>query len=134
MNKNLRIALAIIIGLVFWGIFNFASTSAIGAVWSEFGAIGRAGLETGDLSHFTLPMLLLLLAMWTWVNVATGCLTMFIAKSRTALWCVLAALTVFALYNHAYLYWNNLPNWYNIAVIIIFPPTVYFGSLLAKKG
>ena len=133
MNSKVKIVLAVVIGLVFWGLFNFASTGLLGVLWPEFGSIGRGALDSGDLSHFTLPMLLLLLAMWTWVNTGTGWLTMFIGQNRTALWCVLAVLTVFALYNHAFLYWNNLPNWYNLAVIIIFPPTLYLGSLLVKR-
>ena len=132
MNKNIKIILAVIVGLMFWGVFNFASTALLGVLWPALGSVGRAAMESGDFSHLTLLMLLLFLAMWTWVNVGTGWLTMFIAKSRTALWCVLAALTAFALYNHAYVYWNNLPNWYNIAVIIIFPPTTYLGCLLVK--
>ncbi|GAB1264894.1 hypothetical protein [Aurantivibrio infirmus] len=133
MNKNLKLVLAVLAGLIFWGMLNFASLFGLAMLWPAFGDVGRAAQASNDYSQFTLPMLIMLLAMWTWVNVGAGWLTVFITKNRNSIWFLIAPLVLFALYNHAYVLWDNLANWYNIAVIVIFPPTLFLGSLLVKR-
>ncbi len=132
MNKNLKLILAVLAGLIFWAVLNFVSIAVLTMLWPALGEVGRAAQETNDFSQFTFPMLLLFLAMWTWVNIGAGWLTVFITKDRYSVWFLVAPLMLFAVYNHSYVFWNNLPYWYNIAVIIIFTPTIWLGSLLVK--
>jgi len=134
MNKPLKLFFAVVAGLIVWSVLNFGSMYWLAAIWPALGEVGGYAFETGDFSRFSVPMLILLLAMWTWVNVGAGWTTVFITKHRNDVWILVVLLSIFALYNHAYVYWNNLPNWYNIVLIIIFPITTYVGGLLVKKA
>ncbi|GAB1256616.1 hypothetical protein [Aurantivibrio plasticivorans] len=132
MNTVAKNSLAVVSGILIWGIVNFASLALLAIGWPELGDVGKAAQSSGDYSQFTLTMLIIFLLMWLWVNVAAGWLTALIAKHSLPVWVVVGLLSLFALYNHLFVYWDNLPNWYNIAVIVIFPPSILAGGLLAK--
>lgn len=134
MNKILKLILAVLAGLVFWIVLNFASLYGLAMLWPALSDVARAAQNLNDYSQFTLPMLILLLVMWAWINLGSGWLTVFITKSQRSIWFIIVPLTLFALYNHAYALWDNLANWYNIAVIVVFPPTLFLGSLLVKNS
>ena len=71
--------------------------------------------------------------MWCWVNPGASWLTLFISQQTLSVWVLIAVLSLYAVFNHFYVLWNNLPNWYNMAVVLIFPPTLYLGILLVKR-
>ena len=69
----------------------------------------------------TTPMLVLGAGIWLYTNLGTEWVTTRIARDRIAIWLVAAPLFAYMAYSHLYRLWFDLPVWYNLTVVVIFP-------------
>lgn len=131
---KIRPLLGILAGLVAWWVAFYASTAVFTFVWPALAEAGRPAVESNDFTRLTTPMLLLFIAMYFWVNPLAGWVTVFITKNRKHAWFTAIPLLLYAGVMHFYVLWNNLPDWYNVAVPVLIPPLVYGGGLLARSA
>lgn len=129
---KIRTIVGVLSGLVVWWVLFYLSVGIFAALWPAMQEAGRPAVENGDFSQLTAPMLALLIVMYFWVNPVAGWLTVFITKNRNHVWVVVVPLFLFASFQHFYVLWDNLPDWYNVLVPILIPPLVYLGGIFAK--
>ena len=124
--------MGIVAGFIIWWVAFYASLAVFGFFWPALMEAGRPAVENNDYSHFTTTMLSLFIVMYFWVNPIAGWLTVFITKNRNHAWITAIPLFLYAAFMHFYMLWNNLPDWYNLAVVMLMPPLVYLGGRLVK--
>ena len=129
---NIKSISGIVAGVIIWWAAFYMTLAIFVFFWPALIEAGRAAITDNDWSQITTPMLSLLLLMYFWVNPVAGWLTVFITKNRNHAWITAIPLFLYAAFMHLYMLWNNLPDWYNLAVIILIPPLVYLGGRLVK--
>ena len=132
MNTKSKIVVGVISGVVIWWVAFYASTAVFILLWPELLEVGRAAVQENDWSQITTPMLILLIAMYFWVNPIAGWLTTIITKNRNHVWITMIPLVLYAIQAHWFRLWNVLPDWYNLAVVLLIPPLVYLGGWLTS--
>ncbi|NKB32476.1 MAG: hypothetical protein GKR91_05200 [Pseudomonadales bacterium] len=128
----MRFVSGMLAGFVVWWAAFYAIGGIILLIIPGFPEAGRIAVDENDWSHFTTVMLLPLIAMYFVINPLAGWLTVFISKNRHLVWATMAPLFLYAAHSHLIRLWDNLPNWYNVAVVVLIPPLMYLGSRLAK--
>ena len=124
--------MGIVAGFIIWWVALFASGIVFSFLWPAFMEASQVMRENNDYSQLTTPMLSLFIVMYFWVNPIAGWLTVFITKNRNHAWITVIPLFLYAAHAHFYRLWNILPDWYNLAVVILIPPLVYLGGRLVK--
>ena len=91
--------------------------------------------EADDLSHFTTPMLFTNWALFVGTGTLTGWLSSWIARSRTAPLVVSLIWFAYAVVNHYWVVWNELPDWYNLIVpFVIGLPILVWGRIAKTQS
>ena len=131
MPKAIKIALAVLIGFVVWFVVATLANLPIRASFT-----GYAEAET--TARFTLPMLLVRLAVGGLSSVAAGLACALFARSISVAGKVLAvALVLFFIPVH-YALWAQFPLWYHAVFLISLAPLVLVGAsaarLVASRG
>lgn len=119
-------------GFIIWWVALYTSFGLFILLWPELLEVGRAAVRDNDWSLITTPMLAMLIVMYFWVNPIAGWLTVFITKNHSHAWITVIPLALYAAFQHWYTLWNVLPDWYNLAVVLLIPPLVYLGGKLVK--
>ena len=112
----MRTALGIVAGLLVWVVGFYAIGILFGQLWPAYAEAARFLFEADDLSHFTTPMLFLNWALFAGTGTLTGWLSLWIARSRVAPLVVALVWFAYAVVNHYWIVWNELPDWYNLIV------------------
>ncbi len=129
---NTRVIVGVVTGIISWWAAFFAIGGVIVYSNPEVLEAGRIAQEQNDYSQFSTTTLLLLMVMWVFVNPFAGWLTTYISRSQKYVWIAMAPLLIYAIHAHWFRLWDNLANWYNVAVVIVIPPMMYLGSMLVK--
>jgi len=129
---NTKGILAIVAGILSWWVGFFAIGGAFALLVPGFIEASRIAQSENDWSQFTTPLLLCLVAMYFVINPLAGWVTTLIAKNQKYVWGTIILLTLYAAHSHLYRLWDNLANWYNVAVVVLIPPLAYLGSKLIK--
>lgn len=132
MKLETRTIAGIFAGVIIWWVAFYASTGLFILLWPELLEVGRAAVRDNDWSLVTTPMLVMLIVMYFWVNPIAGWLTVYITRNRSYSWITVVPLTLYAVQAHWFRLWNVLPDWYNLAVVLLIPPLVYAGGMLVK--
>ncbi len=129
---NTRAIVGVVTGIVSWWAAFLAIAGIIVYSNPEILEAGRIAQEQNDYSQFSTTTLLLLMVMWVFVNPFAGWLTTYISRSQKYVWIAMAPLLIYAVYSHWFRLWDNLANWYNVAVVLVIPPLMYAGSMFVK--
>jgi len=127
-----RALVGILAGYAAWWVLFLGSLAVSGTLWPAFLEAGRPVFDARDYSQLTTPMLVLSAGIWLYTNLGTGWITARIAGSRMPVWFVAVPLFAYLAYSHLYRLWFDLPPWYNLTVVAIFPPLVLLGARLAR--
>ncbi len=126
----MRIASGIVAGLAIWVIGFYAIGMLFGLLWPAYAEAARFLFEADDLSHFTTPMLFMNWALFVGTGTLTGWLSSWIARNRMAPLVVASIWFAYAVVNHYWLVWNELPDWYNLIVpFVIGLPILVWGRI-----
>lgn len=129
---NTKVIVGVVTGIVSWWAAFLTIAGVIVYSSPEVLEAGRIAQEQNDYSQFSTATLLLLMVMWAFVNPFAGWLTAYITKSQKYVWIAMAPLLIYAIYAHWFRLWDNLANWYNVAVVVVIPPLMYVGSMLVN--
>ena len=131
---NVRTAAGIVLGIAVWWVLFMASTFLIVVAWPTSEAFRQAVFDAGDYSVFPTAMLLAFLAMYVPIGLIAGRAAVSITRVARHAWIVAAPILLFALFQHLYVLWNNLPNWYNVAVVLLIAPFIVVGGRSVKPS
>jgi hypothetical protein len=124
----MRAVLGIIVGItIWWGMF-LVSSFLIVIIWPTTEEFRQALFEAGDYSVIPTTMLALFLVMYIPIGFVSGFVTTVIAKTRWQAWVVAAPIFAFAVFQHLFTLWDNLPAWYNVAVVLVIAPFTILGA------
>jgi hypothetical protein len=127
-----RTVAGIVAGLVIWIVGFYAIGMIFGLIWPAYAEAARFMFREDDLSHFTTPMLFLNWVLFVGTGSLTGWLASWIAKNRVAPLVVAGLWFVYAVVNHYWLVWNELPDWYNVIVPFVIGLPIFAWSRFAK--
>ena len=111
-----RGGLGVLGGGIVWYVGFFVLAQVPYQAWPAYAEAARFMFEQDDLSHFTTPMLFLNWAVFIGTGTLAGWLSRRIALNRIAPLVVGLVWLVYAVVNHYWLVWNELPDWYNLIV------------------
>lgn len=131
---KIRTTVGVAAGIAVWWSLFLASTFLIVVAWPASERFRQSVFEAGDYSVFPVAMLLLFLIMYIPIGLLAGRATVSITRDRRHAWIVAAPLLLFAAYQHLFVLWNNLPNWYNVAVVAVIAPGIVLGGRSGRAG
>jgi Ca2+/H+ antiporter len=126
---RLRSILAVVAGYLAWVAGFWVPAIALASVWPELAPLA---FEDGRYDVFETPMLMSFQLIWVLANSAAGFVTRLVAKSRIEVWVAAALLFAYFAYNHFWVVWNVMPDWYNVLVVVLAVPGVLIGSRVAE--
>jgi hypothetical protein len=129
-----RSIVSIILGAAVWWFLCFAVGIAWGLVWPRYREAMRFMSEDGDLSHFTLPMLLVNDFVFIVAGLAVGWLVTRISGNRIAALILALLYLIYMTVNHYFVLWDELPAWYNLLVPIVVSGAIITGSRLVAAS
>jgi hypothetical protein len=118
--------LAVVTGLVAWGVIATVAGLFMRGVWREYAAVA-------DAMAFTLPMMLARLSIGGVATLAAGCVTARLAR-RPTLGTLTTGLILLALFipQHVML-WARFPVWYHLTFLLSLVPLTYVGGTIARR-
>jgi hypothetical protein len=128
----MRTAAGIVAGVIAWMIGFYAIGIAFGLLWPAYAEAARHMFREDDLSYFTLPMLFVNWTVFIGTGLFAGWVASWVGKNRTAPLVVAALWFVYAVVNHYWLVWNELPDWYNVIVPFVIAAPIFLWSRLGR--
>jgi hypothetical protein len=128
----MRIAFGILAGLVIWIVGFYAIGILLGLLWPAYAEAARFMFEADDLSHFTTHMLFLNWVVFIGTGTLAGWLSSWIGRSPIAPLVVAVVWFGYAVVNHYWIVWNELPDWYNIIVPFVIGLPIFVWSRIAR--
>ena len=129
---NFRAIAAVILGVVTWWLFFMGVGIAVGLVWGDYRAAARVFFASGDFSQFTLAMMITNFVVFIVAGLIDGWLVQAIGRSRIAVMVVAGLYLLYALVEHYYLVWGQLPDWYNVIVPWIIAGSIFLGGSVVR--
>ena len=130
----MRAVLGIMVGIaIWWGLFALSSFLIV-TIWPTTEEFRQALFEVGDYSVIPTTMLALFLVMYIPIGLVSGFVTAVVTKTQWHAWVVAAPIFAFAVFQHLFTLWDNLPAWYNVAVVLVIAPPIVLGGGLSKAA
>jgi hypothetical protein len=121
----LRNFVAAVAGLAVWLAIAFIAGIVIRATWPEY-------VSVADAMAFTLPMMLVRLAIGVFATVAMGFIAACITQSTLARLVPGVVLLVLFIPEHVTI-WDRFPVWYHLWFLLTLVPLTYLGNLIARS-
>jgi hypothetical protein len=118
--------------VIWWALFLFLSF-AIVVMWPGSESYRQALFEKGDYSVLPTGALVVLLLMFVVIGLFVGWVTAAITRNELHAWAVAVPIFLFAAFQHLYTLWGNLPDWYNIAVVLLIWPFIILGARFRRS-
>jgi hypothetical protein len=126
----MRVFGGVVLGIAAWWAAFLLSTYLIITIWPTSEEFRQAVFDAGDLSVLPTAMLAAFLVMYLPIGLISGFVTAAVTSKRWHTWIVAAPIVAFAIFQHLFVLWDNLANWYNVAVVLVIAPCVFLGSKL----
>jgi hypothetical protein len=130
---SVRAIAGIVLGIVLWWALFFVLSFQIVTLWPGSESYGKALFE-GDYSVLPTGALMVLLLMFVGIGLVAGWVTAWITRKEVHAWVVAVPIFLFAVFQHLYVLWGNLPDWYNLAVVVLIWPFIILGARLRKPA
>jgi hypothetical protein len=127
-----RSVLGIVVGAIAWMVAFFTIARLLFLVWPDYALHAEAWMSA-ERYEFTAPQSGFNALFWILAEIFAGWLTVIIAKRREASWVLAALIASYLALMHLYLFWDNFPWWYNLAVALPAAPAVLLGGKLAGR-
>ena len=124
----MRAVAGVVVGVAVWWTVFLLSTFLIVALWPASEELRHAIFEDRNYSVLPTAMLAMFLFMYLPIGLVSGFVTAAITKKRWHTWLAAAPITAYAILQHLFVLWDNLPNWYNVAVVAIIAPFIVLGG------
>jgi hypothetical protein len=131
---NVRAIAAVVVGIVAWFVLFMVVGIAFGFLWGDYRAAASVFFANGDFSHFTIAMMITNFVVFIVAGAVDGRLVWIIGKNRVAVMVVAGLFLLYALFEHYYLLWGQLPDWYNVIMPWIIAGSIFLGGRLQKTG
>lgn len=128
----MRTVAGIVAGLIAWLIGYFALGILFGLLWPAYAEAARHMFREDDLSYFTFPMLLMNWTLFVGTGLFAGWVASRIGRNPTAPLFVAAFWFLYAVVNHYWLVWNELPDWYNVIVPFVIGAPIFVWSRIGR--
>ena len=130
---NIRSIAGIVLGIVLWWALFLVLSYAIVVMWPGSESYQQALFERGDYSVIPTGALVVLLVMFVVIGLVSGWVAAAISRNEVHAWIVAIPILLFAAFQHLYKLWGNLPDWYNIAVVLLIWPFIILGARLRRS-
>lgn len=127
----LRFLLSMLVGYFTFILGFIALSSLILFFWPAYNEAVQLFFET-DQYNFSTPILICFLVQWSISGYLGGLLVMFISKRQSHVWYLAGILSAYLVYNHFFVFWNILPSWYNVIIVIQTIPFIILGGMSVK--
>ena len=131
---NIRAIAGIIVGLVFWWVLFIGVGIAFGLMWPDYRAAARVMFNGGGFGEFTTVMLLLNFVVFIIAGLVDGWLVSTISRNRIAGLVVAGLFLLYTLFEHYYMIWGLVADWYNVIVPWIIAGALLLGSRLVRRA
>jgi hypothetical protein len=131
---SVRTIAGIALGIVAWWVLFFLLSFAIVVLWPGSETFQQALFEKRDYSVIPTGALLVLLVMFVVIGLFAGWLTTAITRREVHAWAVAVPIFLFAVFQHLFVLWGNLPDWYNVAVVFMIWPFIVLGGRLKSTN
>lgn len=129
----MRIVVGIIVGIVAWWLLFMLTLIGLSAAWPALAEAGRRVQESGDFGAISAAMLAMLLATYVYINGIAGWSAGRIARRWSAVWIAATPVFAYAVFQHLFRLWGDLPAWYNLGVVAFVYPFSLMGGRLALR-
>jgi hypothetical protein len=126
MSKPIKIALAVLLGLVVWFVVATVANLLLRAALTGYAEVERA-------MQFTLPMLLWRLVVGAVSSLAAGLACASVVRDLPAAARVLAIALVLLFIPVHYSLWAQFPFWYHAVFLLSLAPLVIVGAWLVRR-
>ncbi len=126
MSKRIKIALAVLLGLVVWFVVATVANLLLRAALTGYAEVERA-------MQFTLPMLLWRLVVGAVSSLAAGLACASVVRDLPAAARVLAIALVLLFIPVHYSLWAQFPFWYHAVFLLSLAPLVIVGAWLERR-
>jgi hypothetical protein len=123
----------ILAGLIAWMIGFYAIGIAFGLLWPPYAEAARHMFSEDDFSYFTVPMLFMNWTLFVGTGLFAGWVASWIGGNRKAPLIVAAVWFLYAVINHYWRVWNELPDWYNVIVPFVIAVPIFVWSRLGRS-
>jgi uncharacterized membrane protein len=130
----LRAIAGVVTGAILWWAFFFAIGTGTGLLWPAYREAARLMFAAGDFSGFTTPMLFLNLVLFLAIGVAAGWIAALIGRHRFTAPVVALLYLLYTGFNHYFLVWDKLPDWYNVIVPFVIAGSIVLGGRLRMQA
>src|SRR5688572_16940526 len=113
----LRSVLGVLAGLLVWVPAFYVLAWLLLLVWPAYAAAAETFRISGGYD-FTPAMSAFNVIFWMVAEILAGWLAVVIARRRAVAYVLAALMFAIMSFNHLYLYWDRLPSWYNLGVVI----------------
>jgi hypothetical protein len=128
-----RGVLALPAGFAAW-VFAFWTPVVVASfVWLTLSEAGQQFQEEQRYDIFPTSTLVFFQFIWLLANCAAGFVAQWVGRSQRLVWIGGALLVAYFAYNHWWALWGVMPDWYNVLVVILVVPAVWFGSSLGRE-
>jgi hypothetical protein len=132
VRSILRFVLALAASCVAWVVAFWIPIIAMTFFWPALRATGQAFWEQGRYDIFDTSMLVAFQLVWPVANAAAGLVARLIGKRQLEVY-VAGLLFAYFAYNHLWALWGEMPDWYNVLVVIPVVPAVLVGGLIGQR-
>lgn len=126
--------LALPAGFATWVFAFWIPVVVASLVWLTLSEVGQQFRQEQRYDIFPTSTLVFFQFIWLLANCAAGFVAQWVGRSQRLVWIGGALLFAYFAYNHWWALWGVMPDWYNVLVVILVMPMVWFGSSLARKS
>lgn len=126
-----RNVLGVLTGLVVWIPAFFILGWVLLLVWPAYGAAADTWGSSGRY-ELTPAMSAFNVLFWILAEILAGWLAVVIAKRGGVAYVLAAVMLAVMSFNHLYYYWDRLPWWYNVGLVVCVVPAVLLGGRFAS--
>src|SRR5690606_36660410 len=120
-------------GFAAWVFAFWTPVFVVSLVWLTLSEVGRQFQQEQRYDIFPTSTLVFFQFAWLLANGAAGFVAQWVGRSQRLVVIGSVLLLAYFVYNHWWALWGVMPDWYNVLVVILVLPAVWFGASLARK-
>lgn len=128
-----RGVLALPAGFAAWVFAFWAPVLVASFMWLTLREVGQQFQQEQRYDIFPTSTLVFFQFIWILANSAAGFVAQKVGRSQRLVGIGSALLFAYFAYNHWWALWGVMPNWYNLLIVVLVVPAVWFGGSLARK-
>lgn len=133
-RPGLRTVLALPAAYVAWALAFWVPVTLAAMVWDTLGNLGEQFWQERRYDIFPTSVLVFFQFAWLFANGAAGFVAQWVGRSTRVLWIGAGLLVVYFAYNHWWALWGEMPDWYNVLIVLPVVPMVWLGGRAGRRS